>query len=872
MGPAEAELRRLATATGHKYVPHRGNTGAFAVIVGEAPGADEEREGLPFVGASGRLLTTMAFEAGWQSTDYWVTNVYKVRPPDNELWRLSELNIPAEAFRTQFLEELYAYKPTIIVAAGATPLGTLCPDTLDRKTGNAGIGKWRGSLLRSPLLNWPHYVLPVTHPAFVLREWSERPVAVLCLAKAKEELDYYRKNGRLQPLPDRELIVLPSACTVKDYLRSAIAQKEPVSNDIETIYGRYPYTMGVAVNPRSAISFSFWDYDIHDLLQIWHLLDELLRVQKQIGQNYISFDCHYLEALLFSPRVELADDTLIRHHVLWPEFEHKLQFLGLQYTREPYWKDEGKLWSPREGQAKLQRYNALDAAATYEIYLAQESDFDDRPYLRPFAQEYVIRLAHALFHIENRGILVDRVRLGALREHILRKIEQACDKVEAVVQRPVASAQECKTCPKDACVCGLRTVRGISRAKQWTLKFGAEQVLNLGSPKQLITELEKRNIKIPKKRGRKEQSLDEETLRRITIDNNQEPLPNLILEVRELNKVKGTYVDTKLLNDILYSAYKATGTDTGRRSSSENVFGFGTNAQNMPKHTELGLAFRECLVARPGKVFVEGDQKGAEDWIVQAIIVDNGGDRTGLNELLAGINRHKRLASFLFSKPEAEIDKAGMHYYAGKKTRHAGNYAMQAEQMSTVMLLEMGLNMPVAYTEWLLRRFHEHEPGIVQVFHKYVERTLSDTRALRTPLGRERVFFGCRPGSNNMDVFRQAYAYIPQSTVGDNTGMAAVKLAEWGFTQVQDVHDSVVLEVDDNPEAIINAVEAISKAFDRPLTFPRGTVVNIPIEHQVGYNQKDMKTCPEHPTLDGLRDILAQLQSIPTVQTSTTTG
>jgi uracil-DNA glycosylase len=872
MGPAEQELRRLAISTGHKYIPNRGNTSAPCVIIGEAPGADEEREGLPFVGASGRLLTTMAGEAGLTFADYWVTNVYKVRPPDNDLSRLSELNIPPDAFRLQLIEELYEHKPTIIIAAGATPLGALCPDTIERKTGTASISKWRGSLLRSPLCNWPHYVVPITHPAFVLREWAERPVAVLCIAKAKEELDYYRKGGQLQPLPARELIVSASADTVKDYIRSAIQQEGAVSNDIETIYGKYPYTMGIACSPKSAISFSFWDYNIQDLVQIWRLLDELLRTKEQIGQNYITFDCHYLEALLLSPRVELADDTLIRHHVLWPEFEHKLQFMGLQYTREPYWKDEGKLWGPREGMQKLQRYNALDAAATYEIYQAQEGDFDDRPYLRPFARDYVRRLAHTLFHIENRGILVDRTRLSALREDILRRVDAACTKVEAVLNRPVASAQECNACPKDNCKCGARTVRGLARANGWTLKAARETVLNLGSPKQLIEEFEKRRIKVPKKRGAVQQSVDEEVLRRITINNPQEPLPGLILDVRKLNKVKGTYVETKLLNDVLYSAYKVTGTDTGRRSSSENVFGFGTNAQNMPKHTDLGLSFRHCLVSRPGKIFVEGDQKGAEDWIVQGIIVDNGGDRRGMDELLSGINRHKRLASFLFTKPESEVDKAGMHYYAGKKTRHAGNYDMQADKMSVVMLLEMGLNMPPAYCEWLLKKFHEHEPGIRQVFHKYVEDTLSKTRTLRTPLGRERVFFGCRPASNNADTFRQAYAYIPQSTVGDNTGMATVLLGEWGYEQIQDVHDSALLEVDDTPEAIQDAVEAIGRSFDRDIVFPNGTTVNIPIEFQIGYNQRDMRECHAHPTLAGLIDIQNQLKCIPTVRQTTTTG
>lgn len=881
MGPAEQYLREQAVATGQRYVACRGNTSAPCVFVGEAPGADEEREGKPFVGASGSLLMRMADEAGWRFTDFWVTNVYKVRPPNNELDRLVELGIPQDAFEREFIEELYNHKPTIIVALGATPLGALVPDTIDRKTGSASITKWRGSLLCSPKLNWPHYVVPISHPAFVLTEWSERQIAVLCLGKALEEFQYYHKNGHLQPLPQRSLITKPSSDTVKDYLRECLAQPEPVSNDIETIGGKHPYTIAVASSPTSAISFSFWDYSAYDLVQIWRLLDQVLREKRQIGQNYISFDCHYLEKLLLSPNVELADDTLIRHHVLWPEFEHKLQFLGLQYTREPYWKDEGKLWSPKEGIDRLMRYNALDAAATYEIYNAMESDFDDRPYLRTFAQEYSIKLNRALFRIENRGILIDRARLDQLRSDILRKIDAKCDEVEAIVGCPTASIYKCKLCGQKKgvpCKCGMRTGYAIGERNGWTQKYTQQAVFNLSSPKQLIAQLEKRGIKIPKIRGKSSSSVNEEALRRILLNNPQEKLPAVVIETRELQKIRGTYVDTKLLNNILYSAYKATGTDTGRRSSSENIFGFGTNGQNIPKHTELGLMFRHCMVSRPGKIFVEGDQKGAEDWIVQGIIVDNGGSRNGLEELYQGVNRHKRLASFIFGKPEADIDKAGMWYYAGKKTRHAGNYDMQAGMMSTVMLLEAGLNMPVAYTQWLLNKFHEYEPCIRGIFHKYVQDTLKSTRTLKTPLGRERIFFSLRPGSNNEDVFRQAYAFIPQSTVGDNTGMATVLLDKWGFErmwayyQIQDVHDSATLETDDNPEAIHEALCALDKAFDREIVFPNGTRLKIPMEYQIGYNQREMRECHVNTPLTGLRDICQQLRNIPIVQSSTTSG
>ena len=74
-------------------------------------------------------------------------------------------------------------------------------------------------------------------------------------------------------------------------------------------------------------------------------------------------------------------DTMIRQHILWPELPKDLAFMSRQYTREPYYKDEGHGWNMKN-MTKLKRYNALDTTVTFEVYLAQEKEFDERPYLR----------------------------------------------------------------------------------------------------------------------------------------------------------------------------------------------------------------------------------------------------------------------------------------------------------------------------------------------------------------------------------------------------------------------------------------------------------------------------------------------------------
>jgi hypothetical protein len=327
----------------------------------------------------------MAGDANLSEHDAWFTNVYRTRPPDNDIERIAELGINLDLHHKVLEEELNATKPTIIIACGATPLRFLCPQTASRSDGASRIGLWKGSLLTSPRLNHPHYIVPMPHPAFILREWSERPIGVFCIARAVEERDFWLHNGTLQPLPERSLIVEPSADCVIDYLTNITDKKLQVSHDIECIKcskkvsrsGFFPYTTSLAISPSDAISFSFWDYVKEKLAKIWRLLDLILGGNRQIGQNYLGFDCNWLEYLGFRVNENLVDDTMVMHHILFPEFEHKLQFQTFQFTRQPYYKMEGRGWKPSE-KAKLMRYNALDSTVTFECYLAMMEEFKSR--------------------------------------------------------------------------------------------------------------------------------------------------------------------------------------------------------------------------------------------------------------------------------------------------------------------------------------------------------------------------------------------------------------------------------------------------------------------------------------------------------------
>jgi len=299
---------------------------------------------------------------------------------------------------SNLLSDLDKFRPKLIIPLSDEILNYLVPETTQAKEKNSSLMKWAGSLLTSKYLSYPHYVIGSHPPDWVTSNWDYNEIqAFIDFGHVREEFEYWKKNGTINPLPKRNFLIKPSFPDLIYYLNLCLSQKI-ISVDIETIRPRgksgganntfywgkspgYPYTIAIARSSMDATSFSLWDYDEDQCVKIWRLLDEILTKVPQIGQNYFLFDSHYLEALGFSLCLQRCMDTLIRHHILWPSLKHALHFQTRQYTREPYYKDEGKNFNIKQKE-KFMIYNAKDAAVTYEIYERQEEEFDERPHLR----------------------------------------------------------------------------------------------------------------------------------------------------------------------------------------------------------------------------------------------------------------------------------------------------------------------------------------------------------------------------------------------------------------------------------------------------------------------------------------------------------
>jgi uracil-DNA glycosylase family 4 len=150
------ECTRCKLSSGRRHIVFGvGNPQAHLVFVGEAPGAEEDLQGEPFVGAAGQLLTRMIGAMGYAREDVYICNVIKCRPPSNRNPEPDEV-AACEPFLKQ---QLAALRPAVLVALGKFAAHALCGESTP-------ITRLRGNLRSYQGIP----VMPTYHPAFLLRE------------------------------------------------------------------------------------------------------------------------------------------------------------------------------------------------------------------------------------------------------------------------------------------------------------------------------------------------------------------------------------------------------------------------------------------------------------------------------------------------------------------------------------------------------------------------------------------------------------------------------------------------------------------------------------------------------------------------------
>jgi uracil-DNA glycosylase family 4 len=158
-----------------RVVPGMGSSNANLLFIGEAPGYNEDQQGVPFVGAAGKLLDSLLAEISLSRSDIFITNMVKCRPPDNRDPLLKEINACS-----QYLEKQIAIiSPQIIVTLGRHAFAQFFP--------GESIMQARGKIRSFRQLK----IFPVLHPAAALYRGDLRNVLKEDFARLRKLLDEF---------------------------------------------------------------------------------------------------------------------------------------------------------------------------------------------------------------------------------------------------------------------------------------------------------------------------------------------------------------------------------------------------------------------------------------------------------------------------------------------------------------------------------------------------------------------------------------------------------------------------------------------------------------------------------------------------------
>lgn len=566
-----------------------GPPGAKVMLVGEAWGSNEAMAKRPFVGSSGFELDKMLAEAGLSRSQILCTNVISAQPPSNDFTHFLYDNKQAKALGikdyhgifprdnlSRGISNLWALidqvNPTLILSAGNWPLHILTPHSKVKTEKGfkvpSGITSWRGSqtLSRPSPAGRRYNLLPIIHPAAILREWGFRHLTV-------HDLSY--RAGRFLSgslpwsAPPTNSFWNPKFDDVERQLNLwhfiACDRELWLSVDLETYKKRYISVIGLAdENVELCIPFFYFDSN-QRLIDYFTLEQEqtiCLRVKsllehpnvKIIGQNF-SYDTQFFDRY-YDIRAMVQFDTMVAYHLLFPGVPKGLHNIAsILCNHYCYWKDESQDWDASEIAAEsMWQYNCKDLRATYEIAQTLRETIK----AEGLSEHYQFRLkewelARAM---TLRGITYD-------------------DKVRKEFQMELFNIS--------------------NRLSQWLLSSVPTHLQYAPSGKpwysspQSVMDMLYNHIGInpilhkKTKRPTSDDNAINELLERRGLEWLR-PLLTRLQDIRSVGVFRSHFLDIVLgTGGKLHSSFNITGTETFRWSSSETAFGEGTNLQNTPK-------------------------------------------------------------------------------------------------------------------------------------------------------------------------------------------------------------------------------------------------------------------------------------------------
>jgi DNA polymerase len=827
--------------------PGRGPKDAKIVFVGEAPGSEEVTHNppTPFVGPAGKQFEGWLDRMGIKREEVYITNVVKRKLLKNDF---NAMYTDAKNLKpTEELLEYWAYlerelkeiNPYLIVPLGRQPLYAI--------TGKDSIGNWRGSIIQA---KWGTKVVATYHPSYIMsKDYGKRPVALKDMRRIKVEGIYPEIK-----LPKRDLMIMPSLKQTLDYIHEC--KGKIVAEDIETQWGRYITCLGLSFDPSHALCIPF----IYENKPFWspsslqQIREALVEIQMDPKTLKVMQNGHYdwtwlkrdglgIDRLWFDPHQA--------HHAAWPELPKGLDFLASIYTREPYWKDEGKdITKKILDWDEYYTYNCKDAAVTRELVDPLRNELNRTETWDTYEKE-----------MANIPVFVDATLTGFNCDvDKKKKMTSDCRK------KMIALNVEIDTCLPDSFKCivckgtgkveyGRKDkVTGIKKTKACKRVFkdgtwrngcgGTGQHLNPDSSKQ-VSDLIYNHLKLPKSvhPSTKKLTVDENAIKKLQV---KRPMPIFkhLLEYANLSQDHG-FLSCKVSEDGRLRTTLCCAAKTGRIISRTSPFNDGWPLQTLKRDDD----FRSLLIADPGYVLLAPDYERAEAYTMgyeaeDEVYIDALENcqvckgKTGIADpnckMCHGTGRgdiHTKNASVIFLKDLWDVQKK--ERTLGKRVCHGLNYLMGDRTLVEAILKELGPEYAINQKQAkVFRTNYFKEYKRLLDFQHFIEEEVIRTRTIYNSFGRKRETLNRPEGKTIRDMI----AHVPQSTVADLTDLWALprvtKLPDLTF--LLQVHDSIMCQVP--IDKLEKSVKDMEEAMTTEITAVySGRKYTIPVEMKVGY-------------------------------------
>lgn len=610
------------------------------MLIGEAPGANEEREGRPFVGETGKLLTNDLLPLlGLNRSQVRITNVCRCRPLGNRTPEADELL----QCRKHLIQEIQQVQPKLVILLGASALqGTL---------GLVGIQKHQGQLLQSP--EFPGVTFIATyHPASLWRTWENiQPIKAYMI----KGMQYLRGNLKIPPPGDYQVCrYISEVSDVCDEMRTS----RRFAFDTETT--------GLNFAEDGILCFSFsnapgtgWVVPIYQQYQQWFwpdrervevvlgLIKDLLESDTpKVAQNGI-FD------LLFcwAEGIDVKNynfDTMLASHLIDENLPHDLDTLINLYTAMPnysgvlaaayaeckklYKQSQAKGFEDKKLQALISnnglnyglipneilwKYAAADADATLQVAEVLGPMLEEQGLTEVF-ERITMPMTRFVTRLRWNGILVDQPKMFELQ-----------DKAEKIIAEFQKQIEDEVSCLVGEPVIDFNTRSG----KQMN--------------EMLIKELD---WPVVKQTPKGDPSFDEEALTTYR-DQHNFGIAGLILEMRGHQRTVSTFLagsDRKsgIVKHIrqdgkVHPDYKLHVARTGRLSATDPAI------HNITRDSNL----RGCYIPTPGWWWAELDYSQLE----LRILTCESKDEQLIRWFAAGLDVHRMVASELLRKPPEQV-------------------------------------------------------------------------------------------------------------------------------------------------------------------------------------------------------------------------